>query len=220
MGRASAIRDYGGVSANDRRADRRRKLLVAGRTLWGSNGIGDVTVRGVCAEAGLVPRYFYEQFSDRDALILAVADQVRDELFAVLLDVGLNEPGEIADKICAGLKAFLDLIADDPHVHRIFSDVLVGGGPLAARRRQAVDMVTELVLEHGPGLLDFAPPSQSEMRRSATFIVGGLNQLIDAWMLDPRESTAELARAGTDLSIAIVRMHARTTPDGRKGRRN
>lgn len=205
MGRSAVVRDYGGVSASDRRAERRRKLLEAGRHVWGSSGIGEVTVRGVCSQAGLVPRYFYEQFPDRDTLLLTIADQIRDELFTAMVSVGLNEPGDVEDKLRAALKAFLDLIADDPHIQRILSDVMTDAGPLAERRRQALDIVTELILEHSPGLLDVAPPNPAEMRRGASFIVGGVNQLIDAWVLDPRESTAELAAVCTELSFAIVR---------------
>jgi AcrR family transcriptional regulator len=208
-GRPPATRHYGGISASDRRAQRRRRLLAAGRRMWGESNLNEVTVRGVCAEAGLTPRYFYEQFADRDELVLAVADQVRDELFAVLLESGLNAPGDAEAKVRTGLKAFLQMIADDQHVHRIFTDILSSGGDLAERRRQALDTVTALILEHGPGLLDFAPPSPVEMRRGAMFIVGGVNQLIDAWVQDPRESAAELADACTELCLAVVRRSAR-----------
>lgn len=204
MGRSEVTRDYGGVSAEDRRSERRAKLLAAGRHLWGGSGIGEVTVRGVCNQSGLVPRYFYEQFADRDELLLAIADQVRDELVTVMLSVGLNEPGGAADKLRAGLRALLDLVIDEPDIHRIFTDILTGPGLLAERRRQALDLVTELLLEHGPGLLDFAPPSRAEMRSSASFIVGGVAQLVDAWVLDPQESPAEMAAVCTTHSLAIV----------------
>lgn len=206
MGRTAVRRDYGGVSASDRQAERRRKLLDAGRQLWGGSGIGEVTVRGVCGQAGLVPRYFYEQFSDRDALLAAVTDQVYDELIGALLSAGLSEPGDIRKKLRAALKAFLDMISEDPFVHRISIDVMTGAGPLAESRRKALDVVTELVLNHGPDLLDpTSTPTPGEMRRSALFIVGGVAQLIDAWVLDPRESTAELAKVCTEFSLAIVR---------------
>jgi AcrR family transcriptional regulator len=205
MGRTNVIRDYGGVSASDRRDERRRKLLKAGREVWGQSGIGEVTVRGVCGQAGLIPRYFYEQFADRDALLLVVGEQVRDELIATLLSVGLNEPGDVADKLRAALKALLDLIAADPLIHRIVADVVIGAGPLAGPRRQALDIITDLILQYGPGFLDFESPDPAETRRIASFIVGGVNQLIDAWVLDPRESTAELATACAELSLSVVR---------------
>ena len=74
MGRTEVVRDYGGVSAEDRRAERRRKLLDAGRRLWGESGISEVTVRGVCTASGLTPRYFYEQFENRETLLVAITD--------------------------------------------------------------------------------------------------------------------------------------------------
>ena len=57
--RPEVVRDYGGISAVDRRAERRAKRLAAGRQIWGESGIGEDTVRGVCTAAGLTPRYFY-----------------------------------------------------------------------------------------------------------------------------------------------------------------
>lgn len=211
MRRPDVSRDYGGVSASDRRDERRRKLLKAGRQVWGDSGIAEVTVRGVCTEAGLTPRYFYEQFADRDALLLAIADQVRDELIAAMLSAGLGEPGDVADKLRAGLKAFLDLVTEDPHVHRVVADTFAGVGPLAGPRRQGLDIITDLILQYGPGFLEFALPDPAATRRIASFIVGGVNQLVDAWVLDPRESTAELADACAELSLAVVRAASRDT---------
>lgn len=208
-GRPAPIRDYGGVSASDRRAERRRKFIQAGRRVWGESGINEVSVRGVCSEARLGPRYFYEQFSDRGALLLAVADEVRDELLTALLQRGLNEPGDYEAKLRAALKAFLGMIAEDPLLHRVFADVLTGAEGLAEPRRQALDIVTNLVLEHGPALLDFEPPSPDEMRRVATFIVGGVNQLIDSWIHDPREGATVMADVCTDLCLSVVRRSRR-----------
>lgn len=92
MRRAEVVRDYGGVSAADRRAERRRRLPAAGRRIWGESGITEVTVRGVCKAAGLIPRYFYEHFPNRDALLFAVADDVRDELLGALVAAGTGTP--------------------------------------------------------------------------------------------------------------------------------
>lgn len=205
MGRTPATRDYGGVSASQRQAERRARLLEAGREVWGGSGAAEVTVRGVCARAGLGPRYFYEQFPDRDALLLAVSDQFRDEVLGLMLQRGLAEPGGIEATLKAALTALLDLIGSDPLAHRIFTDILVGTGALSERRRQTLDIVTSLLLEHGPAMLEFEPPSPAEMRRGATFIVGGITQLIDSWVHDPQESPALLATACTELCLGVIR---------------
>ncbi|EUA35665.1 hypothetical protein I553_6312 [Mycobacterium xenopi 4042] len=43
------------------------------------------------------------------------------------------------------------------------------------------------------------------MRRGALFMVGGVNQIIEAWLKEPRETTSELAAACADLCVAVVR---------------
>lgn len=205
MRRAEVVRDYGGVSAADRRAERRRKLLTAGRQIWGESGITDVTVRGVCSAAGLTARYFYEQFPTREALLFAVSDDVRDETLQALVAAGIGEPGSLADKVRSGVKAFLDIIAADPHIHRIATSDLTSVPGLTEHRTQVLDVITELVIQHAPGILGTDTPNPTELRRTALFMVGGANQIIENWLANPKEDTAELASVCADLCVAVVR---------------
>lgn len=209
MKRAEVVRDYGGISAADRRAERRRKLLAAGRRIWGEAGITEVTVRGVCNAAGLIPRYFYEQFSNREELLFAVSDGVRDELLDALLVAGVGDPGTLADKLRSALKAFLDVIAADPHIHRIATGDVSSVAGMARHRSRILDMITDLVVQHAPDVLGGDTPSDAELRRGALFMVGGVNRIIDAWVEDPKESTAEVAAECAELCAAVVRGVAR-----------
>jgi AcrR family transcriptional regulator len=205
MKRAEAVRDYGGISAVDRRAERRRKLIAAGRQIWGESGVAEVTVRGVCSAAGLIPRYFYEQFPNREALLFAVSDDVRDQLLDALVVAGIGDPGTLGEKLRSALTAFLDIIAADPHVHRIATGDVTGVPGLAQHRTQILDMITDLVIRYAPDVLDVETPDPGELRRGALFMVGGVNQIIEAWVEDPRESTGELAAICADLCVAVVR---------------
>jgi AcrR family transcriptional regulator len=204
MKRAEVMRDYGGVSAGDRRTERRRKLLTAARQIWGTSGVTEVTVRGVCSAAGLTTRYFYEQFSNRDALLYAVADDVRDELLAVLVEVGVGHPGSLTDKLRSALTAFLEMIAADPDVHRIATGDVSSVPGLAAHRAGILGIITELIVEHAPKVLDGETPEPNELRRGALFMVGGVNNIIETWLADPVETPAELAVIAADLCIALV----------------
>lgn len=204
MARADVVRNYGGISAQDRRAERRRKLIEAGRRLWGESGIAEVTVRGVCGESGLTPRYFYEHFPNRDALLVAISDGLRDELTTTMVSASLAEPGDLAAKLRAAFTAFLDAVANDPHSHRILTSDSTGVGGLAEGRDRTLDTLVELVLQYGPGLLGYEPPSATDLRHGALFVVGGVNQLIEAWLRDPQESTAELADVCAGLTLAAV----------------
>ena len=76
-------RPYAGVDATDRQERRRARLLEAGLDLLGGNADPvELTVRGICGEACLATRYFYENFSDKDQFIGAVFDWVIARLAA------------------------------------------------------------------------------------------------------------------------------------------
>src|ERR1700677_1447709 len=75
-------RPYGGVDAADRLATRRARLLEAGLDLLGGGDAAELTVRGVCRQAGVAARYFYESFADKDELVGAVFDWVVADLAA------------------------------------------------------------------------------------------------------------------------------------------
>lgn len=205
MKRPEVVRDYGGISAVDRRAERRGKLLAAGRKIWGESGIGEVTVRGVCSVAGLTPRYFYEQFPNREALFFAVSDDVRDQLLEAMVTAGVGDPGSLTAKLRSALTAFLDLIAADPHIHRIATSDLSPVPGLNEHRSRILDLITDTIVEHAPGVLDGHVPAPAELRRGALFIVGGVNQIIETWLDNPVESTTDLAAICSDLSVALVR---------------
>lgn len=193
MTRSEVVRSYGGVSAADRRAERRARLIAAGRRTWGESGLAAVTVRGVCKGSGLTDRYFYEHFANRDELLIAIADEVRDQLLAVLVEAGVSVDGSAMDKLRAALQAFLDAVSGDPHIHRIVSSDPGGIPGLEQRRRDVLGLIADLVVQHAPGVLE-AEPDPEWLRRAALFITGGVDQLIEAWLDGSIETTtAELA---------------------------
>ncbi len=70
---------YRGVSAADRAAERRTKLLEAALTVWADPDTR-TTMTAICAAAGLSERYFYESFTGLDAALEAVLDQIAAEI--------------------------------------------------------------------------------------------------------------------------------------------
>jgi AcrR family transcriptional regulator len=172
---------YGGRSAGERVSDRRRRLVRAAIAIWGEQGWAAVTMRGVCARAGLIDRYFYESFTDRDALLVAVWDQLRDETIQVLW-------GAIADKrheppyvqLRAALTAYIDAVASHPDRARIAFGEHAGSAPLERRHRQNMQWLTDLfVMVARPYLL----PATDEVafRTHVLMAIGGFVELLTAW---------------------------------------
>lgn len=68
----AGLRRYGGRGGEERRAERRERLLDAGLACYGEVGYHAATVRLICARAGLTERYFYESFANGEDLLCAV----------------------------------------------------------------------------------------------------------------------------------------------------
>ncbi|MCU1654520.1 MAG: Transcriptional regulator, TetR, partial [Pseudonocardia sp.] len=74
------------MSADERRAERLSSLKEACLDLIGETGVASITAEGVSGRAGLTKRYFYESFSDRDALLYAVMEEFFTDVRAEMLD--------------------------------------------------------------------------------------------------------------------------------------
>lgn len=188
---AEALRTYGGVNGAQRRADRRSQLLTAALELLGSPG-GELTVRGVCRSAGVATRYFYESFADRDALAAAVYDEVVAEVGAAAA-AAVDHPGvPHVERVRAGVAAIVAVLADDPRKGRVLF-----GPEHAARHDETVRLFVRLFVERQRGPDDLV----------ATFAVGGLGQVLGAWLagdLDiPREHVVQRCAA---LLVAVQRV--------------
>ena len=123
------------------------KLLAAGLDLLGSEEPGGVSVRAVCRRAQLTERYFYESFEDRDALVLAVYDEVAAETQQVLKQAttGLQDPETVAR---AAVEAMVGLILDDPRKGRVLLIAPITEPQLAGRGMLFIPAVIDMVREH------------------------------------------------------------------------
>ena len=72
-------RIYGGVEANLREEDRRKKLIEAGLEAFGTKGYAKTNIKTICKLAGLTERYFYESFRHKEELLRAVYRELIDE---------------------------------------------------------------------------------------------------------------------------------------------
>src|SRR5437879_9358777 len=113
------VRRYGGVSAADRVAARREKLLDAALELYGTRGFAATGVKEVCRQAGLTDRYFYESFRDSGELFTAVFDRATSDLFALVAQKVSEVPPEPEAQVQAAIETFVRALADDPRKARV-----------------------------------------------------------------------------------------------------
>jgi AcrR family transcriptional regulator len=89
-------RRYRGISAEERRAARRRQLLDAALEIAGTRGVERTTMTAICSEAGLTERYFYESFDARDQLLLALVDEIAEQVRTAVLTALSDTEGDTA----------------------------------------------------------------------------------------------------------------------------
>ena len=166
----------------DRRAERRTLLLDAAFELLGTEGWAGTTVRAVCQTARLNPRYFYESFDDLDALAVAVYDRVVEELRAEVLAAEAAANGNARARTRAGIERIIGFVDEDRRRARILYVEALGNEALNRRRIETGHSVVALVEQdaadrHGP-----PPPGEQIGRVAAAIFVGGLSELLMAWL--------------------------------------
>lgn len=175
------LRVYGGITGDARQAERRATLIEAGLEILGTaEQEPRLTVRGVCKQAGLATRYFYESFDDRDALAVAVFDHVTSRIAANTLDAVESAPTDPAAKVRAGIGTIVREIAEDPRRGRLLFSPGISSPVLLHRRVESSRMFARLLggqVREYYGITDNA-----HLELITEFLVGGLAQTLTSWL--------------------------------------
>lgn len=174
-------RVWGGMTPSERERRRRELLLAAGLEVFGSQGWAGTTVLDVCRAAKLSQRYFYEQFSGREALFLAVVDRAGEEIEAVVR-AAANAPGQSARERAAGvLAALAEQFAADPRTVRVTLVESLATPVFRARRAALLETFSALAARLMAGLLpEEARPDERSLRLSAAIVTGGIAETLIA----------------------------------------
>lgn len=195
VGPREFARTYDGQPVADRRSERRQRFLDAGVAVFGGNGYQGSSVAGICAAAGLARSQFYEQFANREELMLAVYDMIRtDTRNAVAAAVAKSGQRSLADRVRAAIAAYVASIGQDPRRAAISFVEIVGISPDVERHRikrrveWAQFFVDELTAVVGG---EVEPPGGYEL--IATGFIGALMSLVHQWSTStPRTDLTEL----------------------------
>lgn len=173
---------YAGVSAEDRRAERRARLLEAGLELVGTAGWQAATVRAICSHAQLTPRYFYESFENREALLVVVFDGIAEEAAGRVLDAVVAAPEDAAAKSRAAVESFVGLLEEDPRKAHVLFVEGRGIEAIESRRHEVLRMFARLIREQGREF--YRPPAGADrlLDTTAFLLAGGLAELLLAWL--------------------------------------
>lgn len=197
-------RPWRGIPADERQAERRRRLVEATLDLVEAKGLAAITVRGVCARAGLTSRHFYESFSDTNDLLISVYEELAEQGITGAAE-GMDTIGDdLRSQVRAGVQAGINSMADDVRRGRFLLVHATAHPELNRRRRQLIAAGAELFAKtalDAYGISD-EPPSLSAASRYA---VGGVIELTTAYVEgDLTVSVGELVEMATDITLGAI----------------
>ncbi|GAA3835874.1 TetR/AcrR family transcriptional regulator [Sphaerisporangium flaviroseum] len=174
-------RDYRGMTAEQRLADRRERLLSAAYTSFAGVGFTATTIERLCAAARISNRAFYECFTSREDLMRAVYDRcVGETLLSVAKAIG-EAPPDPESKIQAGIRQYITFVTRDIRRARIMHlEVRRAGDILTAHRQRAVGDFTQMIEETVGDLPDGLP---GRTHLLALGMVGAIQELLIEWVL-------------------------------------
>ena len=187
----AAGRLYGGVSASERIAQRRERLLDAALELYGTKGFAATGVKDVCREAGLTDRYYYESFGSASELFIATFDRATESLLRLVAERVATAPDEPEAQARAAIDGFVRELARDPRTARIvFVEASVAGAEverhMRTRLRQFADLVAATARPH---VAEQIPDRL--VRLGALSLVGAIERLMIEWQDGELEASVD-----------------------------
>ncbi len=197
-------RRYRGITAAERRAERRERLLEAGLELFGTVGYARTSVRAVSAAASLNSRYFYESFGSREDLLYCVYQRIVSDIFTRASEAVAQED-TIEGKARAGLRAGWTAVTEDRRKARIVALEVVGVSERIERlRRETRRALAQLTAEQALSLAGGARLRLDPVL-TARALMGGVVEVLLDWINgDLNASVDEVVELFTALFTAAA----------------
>lgn len=151
--------------------NQRERLLNGVVEAVAEHGYNETTIARIAEAAKISRRTFYEHFEGKEECFLAAYEMIDAHVRTAMLAAG--EPdGPWPERVRQRLAALLEVLDRDAAVARFYLvEPLVAGGDLAARYRDAMQLLAETIRPE-PGLADL----DVEVRDQA--LMGGVTTLI------------------------------------------
>lgn len=196
---------YRGVSAAERATERRARLLEAGLTVWATPETR-TTMTAVCAAAGLSERYFYESFSGLDALLEAVMNGIAAEIEETSRRAADNAGDDPEARARASIRAFVQLLLDDPRKARVAIVESVAVPKLRQRRTELLRHLAHQSALEARESLGSRGRSETADETAGLLFVGGMAELVTAWLDGALETSAdEIVDAASRALLGLYR---------------
>ncbi len=135
----------------------RARLYAAAAAVFARVGYAEASAEAISREAGMSKATFYEHFANKEECILALFDRAAEYVTAEM-GRAVGDRAEVTDYPLAlhrSLGTFLEILASHPDQAQTLLVQIIGAGPRAAERRDAVmDLFAQLLFRDNAALAD------------------------------------------------------------------
>lgn len=185
----STSRSYRGQSQEQRRADRRSRLIAGAIAVYGERGYHQATVKAVCDEAGLTERYFYESFANSEALLIDCYNAVTYAVLGEIVRAGEAAGHASTARSRAMLYAYFSALQREPRSARVFLVEIRG---VSRAVDQAFDASLRVI---GRQVARLLAPEVADDELLQAGLIGGVIHIALRWIEDGYQPPIERAVA-------------------------
>lgn len=194
-------RVYGGRSEDERKSDRRARLLEAGLELFGTEGWSVTTIEKLCTHASVATRSLYEEFASREALLLAVYEAVMNGVLNDVVPQVLAHRGDPRGQVRIGLQGYVGYLTADPRRAAVVHREIRVAGTLESARHKMVLRFADMIARQAR-LLDL----DGAGRTQGLALAGAVNEVMVAWVAhdEPRPEPGPIVEVLVDFYEAVL----------------
>lgn len=212
MTRGDAVegRIYAGLSAPQRRADRRERLMGAALELFGGVGFHKTTIPMVCSASGVTARHFYEEFDSRETLLRTLYDEIADTVFERVLAALRATERDVRERIRDSNVAYFRYLTSDVRLARIYTIEAVGMHDELEQHRRAKREAFVKKLTKAAQRLD---ERGLDSRLVSAALAGAAHDLLLEWVLATRRPSVDrMIDTITTLWIRVLQLDHAPAP--------
>lgn len=177
----SSARFYAGRTGAERADLRRSSFVAAAIALIAEDGWRGLTAERVSVRAGISKRYFYENFTDVDALAAAVIEHLATGL-TTHIDAAENTEHPVSQRSHDIIGAMTEYLTDVPARARVLFAEMSSTAPAVAFRKDAMHRIEQLIIDAARNIHGKRVASEPIAGLTAIMLLAGTGQAILDWL--------------------------------------
>jgi AcrR family transcriptional regulator len=179
----------------------RRRLFEAAAAVFARSGYAEASAEAISREAGMSKATFYEHFANKEECILALFDEAATEVTRALVNASADDASSYEERVRGGIHAFLDTLAAYPDSTQTLLVEIIGAGPRAAERRDAIlDLFADGLLRDNARMAVRFGNARFVSKDDAFAIIGAIVELVS------RQLRTGVPAHLADLELVIMRL--------------